>query len=178
MSPKITITKEQQKIIESSGSIRINAVAGSGKTTTLIQYAKSRPQSTRILYIAFNRSVRLEAQKKFNEERLTNVQVETAHSLAFKAVVLPNNYTVSPHNPFFLLRSVMGVFNAPTVEEMLLATHASQQSALFCNAICAKVEELDYLETLSEAEEISFATENLEQITLIARTYLAKMYKR
>ncbi|MBK6643173.1 MAG: hypothetical protein IPG39_19020 [Bacteroidetes bacterium] len=37
------LTPEQELIIQSRGNIRINAVAGSGKTTTIIEYARSRP---------------------------------------------------------------------------------------------------------------------------------------
>lgn len=37
------LTREQMAIINSTGDIKINAVAGSGKTTTLIEYAKVRP---------------------------------------------------------------------------------------------------------------------------------------
>ena len=36
------LTKEQYDIINSTGNIKINAVAGSGKTTTVIEYAKTR----------------------------------------------------------------------------------------------------------------------------------------
>jgi len=75
-------TKEQDDIIHSTGNIKINAVAGSGKTTTVIEYARSRPPKSRILYLAFNKSVKLEATKKFTEKGITNVKVETAHSLA------------------------------------------------------------------------------------------------
>src|ERR1700741_1224147 len=88
------LTQEQINIINSTGNIKINAVAGSGKTTTIIEYAKTRPPESKILYLAFNRSVKLEAVKKFAEKKLTNVQVETAHSLAYKNVVLKNNYKV------------------------------------------------------------------------------------
>ena len=38
------LTHEQIKIINAAGNIRIYAVAGSGKTTTLIEYAKARPE--------------------------------------------------------------------------------------------------------------------------------------
>jgi F-box protein, helicase, 18 len=58
-------TSEQHDIIHSTGNIKINAVAGSGKTTTVIEYAKNREAKSKILYLAFNRSVRLEATKKF-----------------------------------------------------------------------------------------------------------------
>jgi F-box protein 18 (helicase) len=50
-------TDEQSKIITSSGDIKINAVAGAGKTSTLIEYARTRPSGSKILYLAFNKSV-------------------------------------------------------------------------------------------------------------------------
>jgi superfamily I DNA and RNA helicase len=66
----LKLTKEQEAIINSSGDIKINAVAGSGKTSTVIEYAKTRPPQSKILYLAFNKSVKLEAQRKFTEKGL------------------------------------------------------------------------------------------------------------
>jgi tRNA G46 methylase TrmB len=80
------LTKEQCDIINSTGNIKINAVAGSGKTTTIIEYANARPKTSKILYLAFNKSVREEATKKFANKGLGNVKVETAHSLAYKHI--------------------------------------------------------------------------------------------
>ena len=37
------LTREQEEIINSEGDIKVNAVAGSGKTSTIIEYAKARP---------------------------------------------------------------------------------------------------------------------------------------
>src|SRR5690606_20668838 len=91
------LTKEQYEIINSTGNIKINAVAGSGKTTTIIEYAKTRPAHSRILYLAFNKSVKLEAQRKFAEKNLNNVRVETAHSLAYKHIVARHAYKVRTH---------------------------------------------------------------------------------
>src|SRR4029079_4688219 len=90
----MNLTSEQSGIIRSDGHIRINAVAGSGKTTTIIEYAKARPASCKILYLAFNRSVRIEAAKKFSAQHLGHVHVETAHSLAYRHVVTKSNYRV------------------------------------------------------------------------------------
>src|SRR5690606_33038267 len=90
------LTKEQIAIINSSGDIKINAIAGSGKTTTIIEYAGSRPRQSKILYLAFNKSVKLEAKKKFFDKGLYNVSVETAHSIAYKNVVYGSQYKVAP----------------------------------------------------------------------------------
>jgi hypothetical protein len=81
------LTQEQHAIINSTGNIKINAVADSGKTTTIIEYAKARPQNSKILNLAFNKSVKLESERKFAEKGLPNVKVETAHSLAYKHIV-------------------------------------------------------------------------------------------
>ena len=55
--------------------------AGTGKTTTLVKYAEQRPH-LRFLYVAFNKSVASEAQRRFP----SNVACKTVHSLAFNEV--------------------------------------------------------------------------------------------
>jgi len=90
----MNLTKEQKDIIASTGNIKINAVAGSGKTTTVIEYAATRPAGSRILYLAFNKSVKQEAIRKFASRGLSNVTVETAHSLAFRHIVSRSRYKV------------------------------------------------------------------------------------
>src|SRR5687768_15908377 len=86
------LTQEQIAIINSTGDIRINAVAGSGKTTTLIEYARARKDQGKILYLAFNRSVKVEAEQKFLKAGLKNVRIETAHSLAYNYIIKDSNY--------------------------------------------------------------------------------------
>ncbi|MFC1886822.1 hypothetical protein ACFLZM_07185 [Thermodesulfobacteriota bacterium] len=76
------LTKEQNKIVQcnldNNQILKVVAFAGTGKTTTLVEYAKARPM-TRFLYVAFNKSVQLEAVSKFPK----NVTCKTAHSLAW-----------------------------------------------------------------------------------------------
>lgn len=81
------LTLEQQNIVNSTGNLKINAVAGSGKTATLIEYARAKPKGSKILYLGFNKSVRMEAARKFADQGLGYVQAETAHSLAYKHIV-------------------------------------------------------------------------------------------
>ena len=81
---KITPTPEQSAPIESPdiGQIKkIKAFAGTGKTTTLDSYARSRP-TKKALYIAFNKSVADEARIRFPE----NTTTVTAHGLARTAL--------------------------------------------------------------------------------------------
>src|ERR1700754_2881893 len=95
----MNLTKEQIAIVQSSGDIEINAVAGSGKTTTLIEYARAR-SGEKILYLAFNRAVKMEAERKLGKKGASNAEVETAYSPAFSHVLI-GGYTVKKdgYNP-------------------------------------------------------------------------------
>jgi hypothetical protein len=78
------ITAEQQDILESIKkyrTIKINAFAGTGKTTTLKLIA-SKYHNKRILYLAFNAAIKNEAAQIFPN----NVFIKTTHGLAFSAV--------------------------------------------------------------------------------------------
>lgn len=76
------LTPEQQEIIYSEEFlIFVSARAGTGKTTTLVQFANLR-KSDSILYIVYNNSIKEEAKGKFPER----VIIHTIHSLAFSAV--------------------------------------------------------------------------------------------
>ena len=76
------LTHEQEAIV--STSLRppqwmvVHAFAGSGKTTTLVEYAKRNP-SKRFLYLAFNRAITEEAKTKFP----ANTDAKTFHGLAY-----------------------------------------------------------------------------------------------
>uniref|UniRef100_A0A667XDH5 DNA 3'-5' helicase n=1 Tax=Myripristis murdjan TaxID=586833 RepID=A0A667XDH5_9TELE len=80
--PQVHVTHEQQQIlshdIEPDQVVKIMAFAGTGKTTTLVKYAEQRPH-LRFLYVAFNKSVAVQAQRCFP----SNVACKTVHSLAF-----------------------------------------------------------------------------------------------
>uniref|UniRef100_A0A3Q3WVL0 DNA 3'-5' helicase n=1 Tax=Mola mola TaxID=94237 RepID=A0A3Q3WVL0_MOLML len=83
--PQMHLTHEQQQIlshnIQQDHVVKIVAFAGTGKTTTLVKYAEQRPH-LRFLYVAFNKSVAIEAQRRFPR----NVACKTVHSLAFSDV--------------------------------------------------------------------------------------------
>ncbi len=171
------LTKEQQAILRSSGNIKINAVAGSGKTTTIIEYAKSRPAKSRILYLAFNRSVRLEAINKFRKADLTNVDVETAHSLAFKHVVRGFNYEVRPQGyKTHEIVDILGIRgNGEKHAEFIFANHINKFVTYFCNSNKRKVQELDYLQTISDTKARDFVEAFYKYILKKTRILLSKM---
>jgi hypothetical protein len=75
-------TGEQQAILDAAAtgaSVAISAAAGSGKTSTLRMIAEARPK-TRMLYLAFNKAIQVEADGSFPP----NVTCKTAHALAYR----------------------------------------------------------------------------------------------
>ena len=66
-----------------SGNAVIDAVAGSGKSTTIVNALKLIPSDKKILFLAFNKSIVEELKIKIGN--LSNVDVCTLHSLGCKA---------------------------------------------------------------------------------------------
>jgi len=173
------LTPEQLDIINSTGNIKINAVAGSGKTTTVIEYAKARPSTSKILYLAFNKSVKLEAAKKFTGKGLNNVKVETAHSLAYKHIVFQSNYKVRGQgyktNEIAELLNLQG--NEEKHTEYVIANHINKFIAYFCNSDKEKVQDLNYLDTVTDPKAKIFVSSFYEYIVSQSRLLLSKMDK-
>lgn len=76
---KFPPTEEQAAICQADGKVvKANAFAGTGKSSTFVFLAESRPNE-RILYVAFNKAIQVEAEARFPG----NVKAKTGHSLAF-----------------------------------------------------------------------------------------------
>jgi hypothetical protein len=90
MSDFIT-SEEQQNAINSildGNNVVLDAVAGSGKSTTVIGLARQVPPKIRILQLAYNAVLRKEVKVKLKEREIKNVKVHTFHSLAVKYYLL------------------------------------------------------------------------------------------
>ncbi|MDQ2770758.1 MAG: UvrD-helicase domain-containing protein, partial [Bacteroidota bacterium] len=173
-------TPEQEAIIASTGDIKINAVAGSGKTTTVVAYARSRPADARILYLAFNKSVRQEAIRKFAQQGLHNVQVETAHSLAYRHVMKHSGYQLhenggyKPYELAELLR-LPKMVDAKAHAEYVLANHVGKFLTYFCNSSKDRVQELNYLDTVADPKAQAFVRTHYALIERSCRLLLKRM---
>jgi len=173
-------TPEQSTIINSTGNLCINAIAGSGKTTTILQYAACRPKESRILYIAYNKSVKTEAQQKCRQLNLKNVRVETAHSLAYKHIIRYGNYTVSKNGyKIFDLTKILNLRAAgDSYINFLLANHISKFANYFCNSTALKIQDLDYSATVTDKKAKTFVKNHYQLIETGTREFLAKMENR
>lgn len=76
------LTPEQKEIVATDlypGEVlKVVAFAGTGKTATLVEFAKARPKES-FLYLSFNKSIAQEARRKFPR----HVEARTTHSLAY-----------------------------------------------------------------------------------------------
>ncbi|NDV57848.1 UvrD-helicase domain-containing protein [Bacteroides sp. 519] len=174
----MTLTPQQLAIIQSTGNIKINAVAGSGKTTTIIEYAKARPTS-RILYLAFNKSVKNEAVYKFSNLGVANVRVETAHSLAYSYVVYGRGYKIKKNG--YKSHEIAEILELTKkigrLDAYIVASHVDKYAAYFCNSNKNKVSELNYLDIVSDEKARGYVKFRYKFILEKTREYLALMYK-
>jgi hypothetical protein len=101
----VKATDEQADAIEAfdeGDNLALVAGAGTGKTTVLKMMAEG--DSRRGLYLAFNKSVREEANIKF---RKTNVEARTAHSLAYKDFGAPRQDRLPGQGAAFMRNSTL-----------------------------------------------------------------------
>ena len=78
-----TPSGEQQAVIDAlkfGQNVIVNAVAGSGKTTTILGLAKQMPD-TNILQVTYNKALKLEVKEKIAKNGLTNITTHTYHGL-------------------------------------------------------------------------------------------------
>ncbi|NDP20418.1 MAG: ATP-dependent helicase [Paludibacter sp.] len=173
------LTQEQVAIIQSSGNIKINAVAGSGKTTTIIEYARSRPTNCKILYLAFNKLVKIDAQKKFTAKGIRNVTIETAHSLAHRYIVRNSAYTIrtQDYRTYELIELLQIHISGDKLLGHIIANHIIKFTAYFCNSNANRMQELNYLDVITDGKAYEFVKTNYSYIESKTRQLLSKMDK-
>ena len=175
----MTLTREQKDIIGSTGDIKINAVAGSGKTTTVIEYAAARPANSKILYLAFNKSVKQEAVRRFANRGLSNVTVETAHSLAYRHTVMGSRYRIKSQG--YKTHELVELLKLPKSgerhEEYIVANHINKFVAYFCNSDKKRIQELNYRDVVTDGKAQTFVNSFYGYIEHQTRLLLAMMDK-
>ena len=79
------ISDEQQLIVDAikiDNNVIVNAVAGSGKTTTVCHIAKTLPKK-RILLLTYNKRLKSETSKTLMNYGITNVYTSNYHSFCY-----------------------------------------------------------------------------------------------
>ena len=106
--PSVSMTDQQQNavnwITQSSGNLILEAVAGSGKTFTIVEMLIAINHafpSARCALMSFNAKVRDELKERVRQKNIRNTEVNTVHGFAFTAFKShfgprkPNSYKLS-----------------------------------------------------------------------------------
>ena len=173
--PSMQLTTEQQNVLNTDGNLVINAVAGSGKTSTLIAYAKTRSSNSKILYIAFNKTVKTEAIQKFAAAGVNNVRVETAHSLAFDHIVKGSAYRLNHGFKSQDWCEILKINTGDPLANFIIANHVGKFLSYYCNSNTRKIQDLDYNSVVSDPKAAAFVKNFYTQIERLALEALAKM---
>lgn len=171
------LTKEQRAVLHTNSNLVINAVAGSGKTTTLIEYAKTRPAGSRILYIAFNKTVKTEALQKFAAAGINHVKAETAHSLAYQYIIRNNHYQLVQGHKNYELCDLLCIKTGDQGNDIVIANYVNKFISYFCNSGAMRVQDLNYADTVTDAKAKTFVNNFYKLIEQFTRAALAKMDK-
>ena len=137
-------TKQQQAVIDAvinnDGLVKTSAVAGSGKTFTLVELANElKPKSG--LYLAYNKAIAEEATAKFKG---TNIKCSTIHSLAYGAVVRQYGLNVG----YFNVRNVV-----PSNISYRAKTQLIETIEEFC--VSAFTDPVEYLASINASERLT-----------------------
>jgi len=83
----MTPTNEQQAILNdfnmTDENIKVLALAGTGKTSTLLELVLQNPELT-FLYMAFNKAVKVEVEAKARKANITNLKVKTQNGFCLE----------------------------------------------------------------------------------------------
>lgn len=144
------LTEEQLAVVQSrSEALKVVAFAGAGKTSTLMAYAKVRPER-RMLYLAFNNSIAQEAARKFTR----NVTCLTTHSLAYRITGISFRHKLKNNIRANQAAQALGL-NPGISSELGLANQSLRALKHFLSTSCVDIEEF----ALSFAEEGSHKTD-------------------
>ncbi|MGL6099114.1 MAG: DarT ssDNA thymidine ADP-ribosyltransferase family protein [Fusobacteriaceae bacterium] len=131
---KKSISDEQKAVIESEEDIVVvNAVAGSGKTTTL-EGVISRWSGKKILYIVYNKKMKEEAEQRFRHYQ--NVKIVTGHSMAYEKHSLRNTregFDIFEISKKMKINFVESAYLAKAFQEFLIGKDLGYSAFIFNN---------------------------------------------
>ena len=125
-----------------SGNLVVSAVAGSGKTTTIIKSLSRIPKSENVLYLAFNKDI-VESIKKKNHN-MTNVTFKTLHGYGYSTLKDFNkNIEIDNYKYSKLLKDIYNFIKSGDLNELKKYNFNYDQIQNLDKFIIEKLEEFD-----------------------------------
>jgi hypothetical protein len=135
-------SEEQQIIINNiihGNNVIVEAVAGSGKSTTILSAAKQLCER-QIIQVTYNSMLRCEIREKISELELSNIQVHTFHSLAVK-YYLPTAHTDTGIR-YILYNNIQPSVTLPKID-LFFIDEAQDMSELYYKFIFKFIKDLN-----------------------------------
>lgn len=117
----MTPSKYQKDIYEifttSDSNINISAVAGSGKTTVLLELLKFVPDDKQALFVAFNNSIVDELKERIGAK--SNVEISTIHSYGWRSILCRygSKVKMNPNKVFGKIEGVLKQYDEISVKK-------------------------------------------------------------
>jgi len=117
----------------------ISAVAGSGKTTTLVQALELIPTDKTVLFMAFNKSIADELKKRV--PKTPNIEVKTVHGFGYSLLRKLYEPTIDNRKYSKLLKDIMEFHSKKTKSSISKYNFNKEASALISRmAPCGKID--------------------------------------
>ena len=127
---------EQVKIINAlcTANVLVDAVAGSGKTTTILHLANTYLYES-FLLLTYNKKLRLETKSRVDSLGLTNIDVHNYHSWAVK------HYDYSDHTDTALKKHMIKPSKSPYSYSVIIIDEAQDMTPLYYKLVCKVLKE-------------------------------------
>lgn len=118
---------------QDSENLIIEAVAGSGKTSTIVELMYYLGSNLRVLFLAFNKAIATELASRIPK----NAEACTLHSLGYKALAktVRGRLFVNKGKTYFLAADVLGVVDGRKVELTEEEAHDNRMKRVLANLV-------------------------------------------
>ena len=159
-------TIEQKEIIQSlpdNKVLKINAFAGTGKTSTL-QMLTNHYATNKFLYLAYNKSIELEAKDKFGR----NVEVKTVHALAYRYVISSTDLN---------LKKIIN-YNAKSISDIFNTDYKKAKQILLAFSHYCNSSDIDIKPSIMYSDYVKLIIEKIENKEMnISFDYILKKFQ-
>lgn len=154
------LTDEQEKILDCKDDMIIEAKAGCGKTSTLIQYGLRYPEKKKV-YLAFNSSIKTEADEKFKKAGVKNITCTTVHSLGHTYAIKSGKFKLGYNPTAYHISKLFGLTDR---KDQAVITYSIRLFETFCFSNFNSIEELNYQDYLVTDKAKDFFLDNKKPI--------------
>jgi len=144
--PAYQLTDEQVNIVHAVATKRnilVSALAGTGKTSTLVSIAQEYPDR-KALYLAYNKNLQLEARQKFP----SHVACKTIHGLAYQDMGIPYATQLTKKLHIDTIVDHLSIhpikFEGFFASQGLIAAHAHEITKIFSYSLDKTVQSYHY----------------------------------